>query len=52
MMPLVKTSRSPRWANCVGRKRSRAIRLASRGKSANEVFAATSRIAAVAACTT
>jgi len=51
MMPLEKTSRSPRFRNCSGRKRSRAIRLASLGKSANEVLAASTRIAAVDACT-
>src|SRR4029077_3902138 len=50
-MPLEKTSRSPTFMNCCGRKRSRAIRPAGRGKSANEVFAASTRIAAVDVCT-
>src|ERR1041384_3344465 len=39
MMPLENTSLSPRFANCRGRKRSRASNDERRGKSANEGFA-------------
>ena len=46
-MPLEKTSRSPWLPNCRGMKRSRARKNASRGKSANEVLAASSKISIV-----
>jgi hypothetical protein len=49
-MPLVKASRSPRNWNRRGRKRSLARIEARRGKSANEVLAASTRIRAVAIC--
>src|SRR2546428_722530 len=39
-MPLEKTSRSPCVANCRGMNRSRARKKERRGKSANDVFAA------------
>ena len=50
-MPFENTNRSPRFANCRGKNRSRASKLDSRGKSAKAVFAARTRIAAVAAWT-
>ena len=46
-MPLENTSRSPCVANCRGMKRSRARKNASRGKSANDVLAASNRISMV-----
>ncbi len=39
-MPFEKTSRSPRFVNCRGKKRSRARRAARRGKPWYDVFAA------------
>ena len=50
--PFEKTSRSPRFVNCRGAKRSRASRAESRGKPWNDVFAARIRTASVSACTT
>ncbi len=47
-----KTSRCPRLVNCRGRNESPAWKLARRGKSANEVFAARTRINIVEACST
>ena len=46
-MPLVNASRSPRNWNRRGRKRSRARMLASRGKSAKAVLAASTSSSAV-----
>ena len=46
-MPLEKTSRSPRVPNCRGMKPSRARKKASRGKSANAVLAAKTKISMV-----
>ena len=45
--PFENTSRSPRFSNCRGRKRSRARIEESRGKSWKEVLAARTRMAAV-----
>ena len=50
-MPFEKTSRSPRFVNCRGKKRSRASNAASRGKPWNEVFAASTSMANVITCT-
>ena len=50
MMPFENASRSPWFMNWRGRKRSRATIDASRGKSAYAVFAASTRISIVAAC--
>ena len=50
MMPLLKTSRSPRLANWRGMNPSRARIDDRRGKSAKLVWAATTRIAMVAIC--
>ena len=52
MIPFEKTSRSPRFANWRGKKRSRASSAARRGKPWNEVFAARTRIANVVTWTT
>ena len=49
MMPLENTSRWPRLVNCRGRNMSAAWKLARRGKSANDVLAASTRISIVAA---
>ena len=51
MMPLEKTSRWPRLVSCLGMKASSAWKLASRGKSAKHVLAASTRISIVAAWT-
>ena len=47
-IPVVKASRSPRKANWRGRKPSRARKEERRGKSAKLVFAASTRMSAVA----
>ena len=52
MIPFENTSRWPRVVNCRGRKLSSAWKFASRGKSANAVFAASTRIRVVATCST
>ena len=52
MMPLLKARRSPIRRNSRGAWKSRASRNSTRGKSLYAVFAASSRIAAVAACVT
>ena len=49
-MPFENTSRWPRLVSCFGMKLSPAWNDASRGKSANDVFAASTRISIVAAC--
>ena len=49
MMPLANTSRRPRLVSGVGRKWSSAWKLARRGKSANDVLAASTRISMVIA---
>ena len=46
-IPLLKTSLSPRFPNCLGINRSRARKEARRGKSAKAVLAANTRTAAV-----
>ena len=48
-IPLLKTRRSPRLANCRGRKRSLAMMEASMGNPAKLVLTASRRITAVAA---
>ncbi len=50
-MPLENTRRWPRLVSCLGMNASSAWKLARRGKSANDVLAARTRISIVAACT-
>ena len=50
-MPLANTRRRPRLVRGDGRKWSSAWKLASRGKSANDVFAASTRMSTVIAWT-
>ena len=50
MIPFENTNRCPRLVSCLGMKLSPAWNDASRGKSANDVFAASTRISIVAAC--
>ena len=47
MIPFENTSLCPRFVSCLGMNASPAWKLASRGKSANEVFAARIRISVV-----
>ena len=49
-IPFEKTSRSPRFMNCRGTNPSRASSAASRGKPWYDVFAASTRMASVNAC--
>ena len=51
-IPVVNASRSPRKANWRGRNPSRARKEERRGKSAKLVFAASTRMSAVATCAT
>jgi hypothetical protein len=50
MIPFENTSRWPRLVSCFGRNESPAWNEASRGKSANEVLAARTRMSMVPAC--
>ena len=52
MMPLENTRRWPRLVSCLGMNASSAWKLASRGKSAKLVLAASTRMSMVIACTT
>ena len=51
-IPFEKTSRCPRFVSWRGMKASPAWKLASRGKSANDVLAARIRISVVPICST
>src|SRR5689334_23958491 len=52
MIPLEKTSRSPRFVNWRAKKRSRASSAARRGNPWYDVLAASTRTASVSVCTT